>query len=416
MPEQKTLKLIAGGALGGLIACTLCWLACYLLIKTNTGFFGAETVTAGPVAISKAVVSSYMIQLVPVSGAGKIADGDSVAQVVSAQLALPVTIWTLLPIACILAGIFISIKTSGAADRRQRVTAALLAALAYAIIMTLVSGFVGAPIESMPIPEIGGTSVSPPAVAFSANAGSVLFRCGYLGLLCCWGFWAFNKENRNENASRQHWPASASAVIGVTLVVLLFLTGVLWQATRQKASGAAGFIELAPAAAVAAYTGYMGADISAKAESKMALGGGDTTLLSLKANAYRQLSLEADGKKQLLNVPAGGKVVAALLAAMLGLLSGLFAVRKGSTDGILLTSIRVLIFQIIMLAAVLQACELVLVSTSTAGELSTTMSVITSASFAWPVIFALFMFIAGSMLGAILGRKGFQRSFDIHNR
>jgi|GEM_PF-6522292 len=413
MLGNGTVRLVTGSILGALVACILCWTACYLLTKADVGFFaGKEEVSSRHNDISKASLNVYTIQHVKLTGSGIISDATGSKQNVFARIVLPYSIWTIIPIVALFIAFAITLKISGAENRKQALIATLIMSLIYALLLTVFAEIIHAPIDSVPIPEISGTSISPPAIDFTPSAASAFFYCLLLGSSCALVRWLLPvKKSLNERIGFMH-PCAVSA-FSTTLIVILILSFGAWYMTRNKATNSGlGFIELVPATANAVYSGLFGASIVANAESEMSLGGGKTTLFSLNANLYGNTK-QNDGKKtESKPVPGPVKYGAGALVIFLGFMVGLFAVKKGSRDGFVTTTARVLLFQMVILLFLVLTTRLELVSSMKSGEFSSTTSVVASTIWSIQMLIPMLIFAVGSLMGAQLSRKSFKLNFD----
>jgi len=183
--------------------------------------------------------------------------------------------------------------------------------------------------------------------------------------------------------------------------------------TRNTATNSPlGFIELVPATANAVYSGLFGASISAKADTQMSMGEGKTTLFALNSNLYGN-TIVNDGKKtESKPVPGPVKYGAGALIFFIGFMVGLFAVKKGSRDGFLTTTARILLFQLAILLFLVLTTRLELVSYMKSGDYSSTTSVIAAAALSLQMALPILVFAVGSLLGAQLARKSFKLNFD----
>jgi hypothetical protein len=160
------------------------------------------------------------------------------------------------------------------------------------------------------------------------------------------------------------------------------------------------------------YSVLFGASISAKADTEMSIGEGKTTLFSLNGNLYGS-SIVNDGKKiESKPIPVPVKYGAGALILVMGFVVGLFAVKKGSRDGFVTTTARVILFQTVVLLFLVLTTRLELVSIMKTGDSSSTTSIIATAVWSLQMLLPLLVFAVGSLLGAQLARKSFKFNFD----
>jgi hypothetical protein len=383
------------------------------LTKADVGFFaGRDDITNTRNDISRAALNVYTIQHVTLSGSGNISDMTGTKQNVSARIALPYSVWTIIPVIALFIAFAIMLKIYVAENRKQALIATLITSILYALILAVFAEIIHAPIDSVPIPEISGTSISLPAINFTPSASAAFVYGLLLGCACSLVWWLLTtRKSATERVG--FWLPCAASVFSATMSVIVVLSLGTWFMTRNIATNSPlGFIELVPATANAVYSGLFGASISAKADTEMSIGGGKTTLFALNGNLYGS-SILNDGKKiESKPIPGPVKYGAGALMLFMGFIVGLFAVKKGSRDGFVMTTARVILFQIVVLLFLVLTTRLELVSIMKTGDSSSTTSIIATATSSFQMALPVLIFALGSLLGAQLARKSFKLNFD----
>lgn len=414
MRSNRIIRFIGYSFLCAVIACFLCFIFCFVLAKYNVGFFSGEETTSSDLALtSKTALKIYTIQHVELAASGVINDGTG-NQEITANMVLPYSVWSVIPFIAIFIALLIMPKTNREIETRHGFLSATLVAFFYALIHLVAAMFVQANMDSVPIPEINGLSVTPPMIGFKPVLLSAFIYTFLTGIICAALRYVYRYKHIRKSIHINYWLPCASSVVSINLVIAILLSAALWFVTnKQSDKTSSDYIEIIPVVVSNAYSALFGSSLSAKAVNKMSVGGESTTFFDLKLNIYKDIVQKQGNKTDKTKMKLPVKLTSGFLVLVIGFFAGFVAVRKKSPDASLGTSTRVLVCQLLIIIALMVTSNLMLLTNSKAGEFSSVLTVEALSGFAWQMPLMLLVFLIGSIAGAQISRKTIKSGLNI---
>ena len=344
-------------ALYGVVVSLLCaygisYLCEYLGVGAVS--IGAEHVQR---SLSVAALNLYACQHVGLVGVGRLGDMGLVHAVVN----LPLTLWAVIPAFSLTIGGLIAARTQTSRGRWGMVGSALISGAAYAVILTVAARFISAKFTAAALP-----SVSTPGMSTAFNPLDIPFKPSTLGAFgygCLFGL-VFSylgallavRGIRGEQVGKWWACAKAVVVVGLVMQLILLVVGGAWimMSSRYSALDSATkpkYIQVIPTVTGIAYTLVFGGNVSYCAVPSAIPSAARGSEISLYSGTTTR-----EGEKTTHRPATKFAWVAALIAAVMALLTGRLAVKYGSRDGSLPTAIRVTIAQVAFLAILVKLC------------------------------------------------------------
>lgn len=372
MRSDRAANPIAAALYGALVALVIAYGACYLFAGLGYGVVSGagEPERHGPAALARASLNLYAVQHITLVGSGKLSSGLGEPERVTAEIALPVTLWAAIPAIALIIGGYAAARRRAPSDRWSAVLPAFLGGIIYAAVLAGFSRLLNVEIDSFVMPEFEGVTPHPPQVPFHpALKSTVIYGAGfgvvftYLGALV-----ALRGGRRDYGPGR--WWASFKAVILVAAALQLLIMGGLygWVVSKsdldERSDGSSSRIaELLPAAAGMGYALIHGATLTSAAESRVPAMDLNRRLFYARVSPYGGTEREDRGEVTRKAFPLGALAAVMAVGGIAAIVMGFLAVRWGSRDGSIPTALRVALIHGAYLAALVGLCNMTLVYT-----------------------------------------------------
>lgn len=402
---EHSTNWFAAAILCALIAIVIGYCGSCFLTHLGTGV--AATIdhkTDSKLAFAKSAINYYVMHGITIAGAGKIHSEIGDSENVSASIKLPLTIWAFIPALALILGGYFSGRTRISTGRWGTVLPAMFGGVLYAAILSAAAKFVKADVNAAFLPEINGTSFNPPNVLFHPSPSvtflialvyGVLFA--YLGALI-----SIRRITSTETAGK--WWACAKSAILMALIVQFLIVGAgeIMLAKNAASSHNSSLVQKAtqaiPTLGGIGYTLAYGGSVNASVETKMGMADFGGKPYAIKANLYNGITRNDDQEKSHKSIARAAYILSAILALAL-FISGWLAVKFGSRDGAIPTSLRILVINFAYLIWLMPLCNITWNSVTKSAGIASELSV-----FVRPELSVIMIFIfAGSFLFAVAG-------------
>lgn len=347
-------KMFAGICFGALVALVVGYAASYVMAHFGLGVIGSTG--GGRAVFSRAALNLYAMQHVILVGGNR----D-----VFAAIAVPISLWALVPALALLIGGYQTASLIGGSSRTARLAAAILSGVLYALALAAVSRVIWARFDAFLVPQISGFESNPQEFPFRPSTRSTLLFAGLFGVI--FAYLGALIATRSRHASIEppgRWWACAKAVVVVALVIqlLIVLAAVGAGLSKSKKGDNAAqshpwsVVELLPTAGGIGYSLINGGTLVAGVQTHTYIDKKTTRLL------YTSVSLPGGIVRDDVTIrsrkpTAAGFVAAGVaLGTLAALAMGWFAVAWGSGDGALPTAVRIGLIHTAILAMMVLFC------------------------------------------------------------
>ncbi len=387
---------LVAGLGGALIALALAYVASYLQTRYGFGVVGTKgSLVVGPEVFARAGLNLYTLHHILLIGAGQIRDAFGNVIRVSASIALPLTVWTVLPLAALLIGGFAAGTHKANAGRGRALVSGLCCGIIYGVTLGCLAPIMRAKLDFFLLPEVGGLVSNPPPVDFRPSAiSAVVNGCGFgiafamLGALLA-------TRHISQASRRDKWWVCGKAVFVVVVVAQLLiglaLLGYIAYESEPTEDSNQRIMEMLPAACGLAYTMAHGATLLSSVESRFS-GGPVQKPFYAQADLYGVIKKGKDIKP----IPPVVRVAALVFVLAIGVAAGRLAVRWGSADGSLPTGFRCAVLHTAYLALLPQVCSLFLHQSDPVSSVSISIS----ASLGWRIWASFGCILTAAVAGA----------------
>lgn len=394
-------RLLSAAFCGAVMALLLGCTCSYLQTRFGFGIVGSRgDYVVGPEVFARSGLNFYALHHVTLVGAGRIHDELGNVMQVNASIALPITIWAVIPVVSLLIGGYVAGRRIVDAGRSAVLLAGFGCGCIYGIILCGAATAIRGKLEYFLLPQVGGITSNPPPVEFSPGIISALvYGCGFGIAFATIGALIATRIIRDE-AHRAKWWACAKAVlvvaIGVQVLIALLTLGYLLFEDEKSSTSPPRVVEMVPAVSGFGYSMIHGATLVGFVESRLRGG-------QVQRPFYAEASLYTGTKKEneIRRMPAFIWVICLLLASATSVLIGWLAVRWGSVDGSLPTAFRCALVHTLYVALLPRVCSMFL---SQADSISST-SVAITAYFKWAILASFGLLLVCSILGASLSKR-----------
>ena len=396
-------NVILAGFYGCIPALIVAFGLSFLLTKLGIGSFGGwEGIKAvGRDAIWRSALSLYMVHHISLHGVGVIGSGDA-AQNIAAMVRLPLTVWASVPaFALMFGGYFSGLKT-----RRYGwlVVAAsgLLCSFFYVFVLMCLSKIVHSGVDPSLLPEIDGTSISPPAIPFYPSLKDTMFYgiafssvFGALGALIA-------ARIHSEKATHSNWWFCLKSVVLIAFIFHSLISGGFTYVIASNAAktaqkgGKARLVEMLPTVVGLGYGFTHG--FSASGELQVKANNADIKQVPFfgTANIINGIDRSDDKTKLHKKISLVPKAIGITIVLLTGLLMGYFAVKYGSRDSFLLTSLRITLLHSLMLTGIMFFSNIALIYSDSIS----TSKVLVGLDYSKINILMTVLLFVGAMIGS----------------
>ncbi|MGQ9456411.1 MAG: hypothetical protein ACUVRS_00215 [Armatimonadota bacterium] len=373
----------------------------YLQTRFGFGVVGSRgDYVIGPDVFARSGLNFYALQHVTLVGAGKIHDELGNVVQVKASIALPITIWTVIPVLSLITGGYTAGRRMVDAGRSAVLSAGLACGCIYGIILCGAAAMIRGKLEFFLLPQIGGITSNPPPVEFSPRIVSALVcGCGFGTAFATVGALIATRRVRDEVYRVRWWAcikAASVVAIGVQILIALLMLGYLVFEDETASVSTPRIIEMVPAASGLGYSMIHGATLVGFVESRLRGG-------QMQRPFYAEASLYTGIKRgnEIRQMPTLVWVICLLLASATSVLIGWLAVRWGSVDGSLPAAFRCTLVHTFYIALLPYVCGMFLSQTD---PISST-SVAITAYFKWVILASFGLLLVCAIVGASLSKR-----------
>jgi len=364
---KKPANPITVAISGAVTALVISYALSYLFGRFGMGVIPASGAWYGRGVFALAGLNLYASHHAVLIGSGSIPSPVGGQDQISASISLPLTIWAIIPaISLMYVGYSVANKRVGK-GRWGMVIPAMFAGLIYAVILSSISFIVRAKIGASALPAVEGVYFNPPDIRFHPSFPSALANTAFFGVVFTY-LGALMCVRGHETAIAGKWWACGKALIITALIIQIFVAAALWgwfafnaRSTDPEERTQLKFAQVLPTAAGMGYALVQGSTLSGGITSF------SSTSSSADINLYRGITSK-DGTKTTHKHLNSYAAIIGVLSALAAMFTGWLAVRWGSRDGSLPTSLRIIVMQAIYLFVIMWMCR---IGWSVNGQFST---------------------------------------------
>ncbi|MDH7600534.1 MAG: hypothetical protein QHI38_00120 [Armatimonadota bacterium] len=400
---SRGLNPLLGGLSGAVVALVLAYVGSYLQTRFGFGVVGTRgsRVTGAEVFVRSAL-NLYALHHVPLEGTGQIHDSFGSVVRVSASIVLPLTVWSVIPLAALLVGGFAVGSGRPDAGYKRTILCGVFCGILYGAALGCLTPLVRGKLDFFLLPQVGGLAPNPPPIEFYPSAsGALLNGCSFGAAFSMLGaLFAASRLHRKRGRSSKWWACGKAvfvcALIVQTLFALALLGYVLFESESAEASNQR-IVEMLPTAAGLGYSMIHGAALISSVESQLK-GGPVQKAFYARVDLYGVIQKGNETRR----VDTALRIVALFVVAAVGVVGGRLAVRWGSVDGSLPTGFRCALLHSAYLSLLPKLCSMFLRQSDPISSVSISIG----ALFGWRLLVSF----GCVLVCAIIGAQSYRRS------
>lgn len=344
---------ITAAIYGAVVSLAVGYSLSYLFQLFRLGVVTAHYSPLSREAFLLAGLNLYAAQHITLVGSGILADAGRI----HATIDFPLTLWAAIPALSLILGGLLAARTQAPAGRWRMVITALGSVIIYVVVLVVMADIVNVIFTSAALPAIRGIEFNPPAIPFKPSILATLKYGSLFAVIFTYLGALISVRHIPGLAIKGKWWACAKAVVIVAIAMqLLFVACGIWLAARSTSHDADDYIQSEVAQSLPAAVGIVYALIHGARLSYAAVPASmPSESYSSSISLYKGVTTSNGGK---LTHRSLGRVawIAALIGAIAAFAAGRLAVKMGSRDGSLPTSLRILILQSAFMAVTMLLC------------------------------------------------------------